>query len=227
MRRIAECSATAAGVPMDDDDGDLMMRVLPAPDGWRVLIRLHPRPLSARPWRVVDYHGAVNAAIAAAMVRLARVTGSDRLLNVMCGSSTIAIEALLAQPKLEPIVAVDNDPLALEASRTNAAAAGALRRLELRLGSATALDLDDSSIDVALADPPWSGLGREQLESLYRESLTELARVVRSGGRVAWLSHQVELSREIIPGVAAFEVEDRLTVTQGGLHPSLWILARR
>ena len=33
-------------------------------EGWEVLVRLTPRPLTARPWRVCNWPGALNAVVA-------------------------------------------------------------------------------------------------------------------------------------------------------------------
>src|SRR6266511_2471254 len=63
-------------------------------DGWEALVRLSPRPLSARAWRAFNLPGALNATIAAAMVELSRPRASDRVLNLMCGSGTILVERL-------------------------------------------------------------------------------------------------------------------------------------
>lgn len=64
-------------------------------DGWDVLVRLSTFPLSARSWRAEGYHAAVNATVAAAMVRLSQPRSGDRVVNLMCGSGTILVERLL------------------------------------------------------------------------------------------------------------------------------------
>ena len=42
----------------------------PTDEGWEALVRLTPRPLSARPWRVCNLPGALDATAAHAMARL-------------------------------------------------------------------------------------------------------------------------------------------------------------
>jgi tRNA (guanine6-N2)-methyltransferase len=223
MQRIATEIANAVGLAVDKDDGDLLFRVRRYGAGWQVLIRHTPRPLSVRSWRVVDYPVAVNACVAAAMVRLARIAPQDKVLNVMCGSATIAIEAALAHSSLH-VIAVDNDNKAVAAAEKNAEAAGVRKRLKLERHDATKLALDDASIDVAFADPPWSGDTKPNLSNLYGATLAELSRVVRPRGRLIWLSHQIELSQSFFQATNRFVVEQRITISQGGLHPSLWTL---
>ncbi|WP_291884648.1 RNA methyltransferase [Cellulomonas sp.] len=119
-----------------------------APDpGWDVLVRVGPRPLSARTWRVADYPGAVNATIAAAMVRLGGVEPTDRVLNLMCGSGTLLVERLLAGPA-EAAVGVDHAPEALTAAAANLDAASLTRRTTLIEADALAVDLTPAPAQV-------------------------------------------------------------------------------
>ena len=68
-------------------------------DGWEVLIRLTPRPLSAREWRVCNMEGALNATIAAAMIEMTDPSARrPRVFNLMCGSGTLLIETTAACP---------------------------------------------------------------------------------------------------------------------------------
>jgi SAM-dependent methyltransferase len=195
--RLASLVSQATGLTHDPDDGELVIRVRrghrrpgagDADPGWDVLVRIGPRPLSARAWRVVDYPGAANATIAAAMVRLAGVRGGDRVANLMCGSGTLLVERLLAGPAAAA-VAVDVDADAVAAARANLTAAGLgptnlgpvgpgptnLRAAGpgaarpagegfavARLVTGDALDpaawTDGLRYDLLLADPPWGGL---------------------------------------------------------------------
>jgi len=225
MQRIATDIANATELPVDNAGGDFLVRIRRSREGWQMLIRNTPRPLSARSWRVADYPVAVNACIAAAMVRLAEIMPQDRVLNVMCGSATIAIEAAIAHPSLQ-VLAIDNNEQGLTAARANARAAGVDRRVRLQLGDSTQLDIADSSIDFAFADPPWSGDAKPNLSRLYEATLAELSRVVRPGGRLIWLSHRVEMSGNLLQNAEDLVLQDRITVTQGGLHPTLWTLHR-
>src|SRR4030095_4779762 len=89
FRRLADALASSTGLPYDQDDGDLVLRVRRAaerPDGWDVLVRLSTRPLSDRPWRVRNVPGAANATVAAAMARLTRPRPGGRGANRVCGS---------------------------------------------------------------------------------------------------------------------------------------------
>ncbi|GMA32805.1 hypothetical protein [Litorihabitans aurantiacus] len=96
MQRLASELAAVAGLEVDPDDGDLLVRVRRASHGpgWEALVRTTPRPLATRAWRTERYPGALNATIAAAVVDELGVGESDRFADVMCGSGTIVIERL-------------------------------------------------------------------------------------------------------------------------------------
>src|SRR6266536_3218942 len=101
LRRLRAELTERTGLPEDPDDGELYLRIRRArqpADGWEALVRLSPRPLSARAWRAFNLPGALNATIAAAMVELSRPRASDRVLNLMCGSGTILVERLAHGP---------------------------------------------------------------------------------------------------------------------------------
>ncbi|GIG28752.1 RNA methyltransferase [Cellulomonas marina] len=134
LQRLAAELSAATGLPHDPRDGELVVRLrrgVPPEGGaartedpgWDVLVRIGRRPLSARPWRVVDYPGAANATIAAALVRLAGVRPQDRVLNLMGGSGTLLVERLLAGPAAAAAL-VDTAAGARDAARANLAAAG-------------------------------------------------------------------------------------------------------
>jgi tRNA (guanine6-N2)-methyltransferase len=112
---------------------DLLVRLRPLPGkaaGWEALIRLSPRPLSSRAWRVCDRPGALNAAVAHAMIRLTQPQPDDCFLNLCCGSGTLLIERAAYGPAGR-LIGCDLEPEALVCARANVAASGADRRIEL------------------------------------------------------------------------------------------------
>src|SRR5207302_4929243 len=91
--------------------------------GWETLVRLSPRPLSARPWRVCNLPGALDATAASAIARLAGPRPDERYLNLASGSGTLLIERLALGPA-GPAVGVELDPRALDCARRNLDASG-------------------------------------------------------------------------------------------------------
>jgi tRNA (guanine6-N2)-methyltransferase len=106
----------------DDEYGEgvLRLRRTPGRDGCDVLVRLSILPLSARRWRAEGYHAAVNATVAAAMIRLSEPHVNDRVANLMCGSGTILVERLPAG-RVRSAVGIDVLPETISAAEAKGA----------------------------------------------------------------------------------------------------------
>src|SRR5437588_8271521 len=134
FRRLAHELEAQTGLRHDPDDGELLIRVRQADrdaqDGWEALLRISPRPLATRPWRVANYPGALNATIAAVMVDLTQPRPDDHFINLVCGSGTLLVERLTRGPVIEAI-GVDVRREALDAALANLRAASAADRTRL------------------------------------------------------------------------------------------------
>ncbi len=231
FQRIKQAIQHAAGLMPHDDEADLVLRVRPAAlsaDGWEVLARLTPRPLSTRAWRVCDMLGALNGVIAAAMVELTQPRANDRVLNLMCGSGTLLIERLLRVPAAAA-GGCDNDATALRCAQANLQAAGLAGAADLFIMDATHLQMPDSCVDVILADLPWGQLvgGHEDNQRLYPLVLREAARVAAVGARAVFITHEIRLMEHVLSDCAdVWLVKQERRVFQGGLHPRIYLLSR-
>ncbi|WP_246119424.1 methyltransferase [Cellulomonas massiliensis] len=244
--RLAQEVRTATGLLHDPEHGELVLRVrrgparpaarrgAEAPDpGWQVLVRTGPRPLSARPWRVADYPGALNATIAAAMVRLGGVAEGDRVLNLMCGSGTLLVERLLAGPAAAA-AGVDLDETALEAARANLEAAGVHRRARLQAVDATDAEavraaVGEEPFDLVLADPPWGTLHGEHAtnEALHAALLRSARALTAPGGRLVLVTHEVRAMARVLDAAASlWRPRSELRVFAKGHHPRVHVLDR-
>ena len=232
MRRLRAALADAAGLPDDVEKGDLQVRVRPSPggaraSGWEVLIRLTPRPLSARSWRVANLPGGLNACVAAAAWRWLGRAPEDRVLNAMCGSGTLLIERAASGPAAR-LVGIDRDPQALAAARANLQAAGV--RAEVHEADATSAPFPDASFDVVVADPPWGDAVGDvrELERLYAAFLREAARLTSPGGRLLVVTHALSaFDAALAAADTDWRSEGTLRVFHGGHRPALHRLRRR
>jgi ubiquinone/menaquinone biosynthesis C-methylase UbiE len=230
--RIREELAGYTGLGFEPKNADLLLRVRRAvlhPDGWEVLVRLSPRPLSVRPWRVHNMPGALNATVAAAMVEMTRPRPGDRFLNLLCGSGTLLAERLLRCPA-RVAVGCDVDPAALAGARANLEAAGLAGAAQLLEMDATRLRFPAGSFDVICGDLPWGQLvgSRRTNPELYAGILAEAHRVACPGGRLLLLTHEIDLMESILPSFTdCWTLEDVVRVFQGGLHPRVYVLRRR
>jgi tRNA (guanine6-N2)-methyltransferase len=228
LRRLRQELTARTGLDEDPEEGELFLRIRRAHGGWDLLTRLSPRPLSARPWRVVNLPGALNATIAAAMVELSRPRPADRVLNLMCGSGTILVERLARGPAALA-AGCDVDPAALAASRANLQAAGLTRSAALARMDATTLAFGGARFDVLLADLPYGHrMGSHQDNAaLYPAVLAEAARVTRPGGALLAVTHELRLFERCLRAAARqWRAERAVQVYQKGHHPVVYLLRR-
>lgn len=233
MARLKEELARRTGlapVPPAAREGDLLLRLRRSrrdPEGWEALVRLGPRPLSARPWRVCNREGSLNATVARAMVLLAAPTDDERALNLGCGSGTLLIEHADHLPG-GIIAGCDTDPAALDCAHANAFASGHADRIDLYDWDARALPIPDASVGVLYADLPFGHLvgSHESNLTLYPAILREAARVAAPGARFALISHEIRLLDTLLRASPDWTVARALRVTLGGLHPQIALLRR-
>ena len=226
--RLASELSKRTGLAHDPSGGDLLVRVRRSGERWEALVRISPRPISARAWRVSNLPGALNATIAAAMVELMEPLGSDRFANLGCGSGTLLIERLLRAPAREA-TGYDLDPAALQAARSNIAAAGLGGRLSLVRADVARLPREASSLDALAADLPYGDLVGSHAANarLYPALLHEAARVAMPGARFAVITHDIRLFQRCLAETPGWLVERRLRVFQGGHRPEVSLLRRR
>jgi ubiquinone/menaquinone biosynthesis C-methylase UbiE len=230
--RLQEAIASTLKLQPNAEEGDLFLRFRRAilqESGWEMLVRLTPRPLSTRFWRVCDMRGAVNATIAASMVELTEPNKRDRVINLMSGSGTLMVERALRGP-FQSIVGVEHDPKALACAEQNIAAARLQNHLELMQVDATQTGLPDNIFDSLLIDLPWGqAVGTHDYNAgLYPRVLAEVARIAKPRSRFVILSHEVNLMEKILRETPhGWVVKRSFKVFQGGLHPRIFLLEKR
>ena len=101
----------------------------------------------------------------------------QRVLDLGCGTGTLAIEAKLAEPGAD-VVGLDGDPEILGRARSKADASGA--EVEFDQGLSTQLPYGDESFDVVLATLFFHHLTTDDKRATSRE----IVRVLRPGGEV-------------------------------------------
>lgn len=232
MMRLKSDLAQAEGLTMSENEGDLLIRVRPTPSirkddiGWDVLVRLSPRPLATRAWRVCNFEGALNGAVAHAMTRLTHPNPRDVYLNIACGSGTLLVERLLSGPARH-LIGCDIDPTALACAQQNAAAAGTGSRITLYRSDGCSLPLTSRSVNAITADLPFGHLVGSHAENLriYPQILREAARVARPRAFFCVITHEVRLMDQLLAADdSPWTVEKALKVELGGLRPRIYVL---
>ncbi len=228
--RLTEELARATGLEIAPDAGDLHLRLrrpLEAAEGWDMLVRLAPRPLATRPWRVANLPGALNATVAHAMALLTTLRDDDVYANLCCGSGTLLIERCAAGPAAR-VFGCDTDPAALDAARANIAASRHAARIGLHNWDARTLPLADASVSALTADLPFGvQMGNHATNrTLYPALLAEAARVARTGAHFALLTSEVKLTETMLAAEPRWTTVETHRVGLNGLFPCLFVLRR-
>jgi len=138
--------------------------------------------------RVAGLYDRMNAVMTAGLDRtwrqraaeLASVSPGDRVLDVATGTGDLALELARHVSPGGEVVGIDFSERMLELARTKAEAVSDAR-VRFESANALALPFPDSAYDAATV-----GFGARNFADLER-GLTEMARVVRPGGRVVVL----------------------------------------
>lgn len=230
MMRIKSEIGQHLGLSIAENEGDLLLRIRRTPrteQGWDVLVRLTPRPLATRDWRVCNYEGALNGAIATALVKLTNPTPDDIFLNIACGSGTIAIERAM-DSDAKSIIGCDILGYALSCATQNAMVAQ-ISHVEWLKTDAIQMPIASASITKLVADLPFGQLtgSHDENEWLYPAILSEAARVAASGAIFVIISHEMRLMDSILLQSDDWRLlEDPIKIIQSGLHPRIYVLER-
>jgi 23S rRNA G2445 N2-methylase RlmL len=225
MQRILQSLGTTLGLNVVAEEADLQMRIRNRAGFWEVLFRITPRPLGTRAWRVCNYPGALNAVVAAAMVRFGGIYPEDRILNLACGSGTILIERLARGPAAKAI-GCDTNAEALACARQNVAAAANTRQISLETWDATQTPLPEASIDLIYIDLPFGQLiGTHHTNlTLYPAMLYEASRLLAPGGRMVVITHEIRLLRSVLDEIVTLQATDEIQITVGGMSPLMVLI---
>ena len=245
FQRFAARLSQETGLQPAEDAGDLLLRSRRGADGgFELLVRISPRPLAARSWRVCNRPGALNAAVASIMAGLTQPRPHDVYLNLASGSGTLLIERALLGPAAR-LIGCDLDHEAGECAARNVEAAGlavsgtpgsaqmttGIPPIELTTLDATALPFPDASVDALTVDLPFGQLVGSHTANaeLYPALLNEAARVARPGARLVAITQQVRLFERSVdarPWITERVLRPTIPTSGGAIKPGIYVLRR-
>jgi 23S rRNA G2445 N2-methylase RlmL len=228
MQRLKAELAAATHLQVGQDEGDFWLRLRRQGDGWEALLRLTPRPLATRVWRVRDLPGALNASVAHAMILLTQPKPDDVFVNLLSGSGTFLIERALHSPAAQ-IIGIDHAATVLALAHENLAASGQAARIQPVQSEARRLPLPAASVTALCADLPFGQLVGSHAENqiLYPHLLAEAGRIAQIGAVFALITHEIRLIEPLLAQSPLWEVRQTYKITLGGLHPRIFVLVRR
>jgi 23S rRNA G2445 N2-methylase RlmL len=243
--RIKAEIAAHTGLQPTEEVGDLSLAVRrPQPlspvakdaeIGWEVAVRLSPRPLSARRWRVCDMPGALNGTVASTMMSLTKPSPEDRVVNLACGSGTLLIERL-ALGAVQSAVGCDWDAGALACAQENLKASGDDGSVRLIRCDAGQVPLPNGWATTVCADLPFGMLvGSHQAnEVFYPRLMMEAARLIVVGGAMVAITQEVRLFERVVAsqqdqwGIErVVPIKLPANTRAGYIRPRLYLLHRR
>jgi len=140
-------------------------------------VRLAPRPLHRREWRIASRPGSLHPPVAFGMAMLADLGPGMLCVDPFCGAGTMLIEAQLLQPHMR-FIGADIDFKAIELARANLGRAKVAA--EWIVADAGCMPFLDGIFDRVIANPPWgravTGLGR--LRSSRDSFIAEIQRTL-------------------------------------------------
>jgi tRNA (guanine6-N2)-methyltransferase len=243
--RIKEAIESRTGLSCVEEVGDLLVAVRrpqalsqrgrSVAAGWEVAVRLSPRPLAVRDWRVCDMPGALNGTVASGMMSLPEFSTSDRVVNLACGSGTLLIERLALGP-VQGAVGCDIDRGALDFARQNVAASGARGLVRLVQSDAGRVPLPKAWATVVCADLPFGMLvGSHQTnEVLYPRLLDEAGRLTQQEGSLVVITQEVRLFERVVSTQAdqwemtrVIPIKLPANTRDGYIQPRIYLMRRR
>ncbi|MEM7798271.1 MAG: methyltransferase domain-containing protein [Chloroflexota bacterium] len=227
MQRLRSEIASYLKLEDVDDGGDLHIgfRRDKSKTGWEVWMRTTPRPLSLRQWRSVDYPGALNGTLAAAMVELCDPQPNDQMLNLMCGSGSLMAEWMSHESTSNRPLGGDILTAAMDAAAVNLST---FQKMPPLFQCDSALSpFPSHRFDIVMADLPWGQLigSSHELESLYPALLEEVYRLLKPGGQFVLITQAIKLfERSLSYTHNRWEIKTEIKIREGNFTPRIYQL---
>ncbi len=235
MKRIRAWLSQTLGLP-EDENGMLKIRLrrsIAGKEGWELLVRLSPQPLSHRTWRTSHLKGALDPTIARVMAEMVDCKPEESVLDLMCGSGTISSELLgYRPPRGLTLIDIDEEHLSLAKKHVSAVLKEWRLKTKCSFENGSIFDLQprSSAYDVIVSNPPWGeGLGAQQdISRLYSALLRFTSESLTLTGRVAIIVQNADALRSALSEYSELTIisEERALQVKG-YHPTIFLIARR
>jgi 23S rRNA G2445 N2-methylase RlmL len=191
-------------------------------------IQLTRNPLYKRFKKVFNHPAAIKSTLAYGMIRLAEIKDGETLLDPMCGSGTVVLEAASLYKDKIKIYAGDIVKDFVEKAKENAKANNLEKFIEFKNLDATKLEKYFSSIDKLITNPPYGVriAKKRNLRGFYRKFLESLSKVLSKEGRAVIINLKADMFRNIILRLKTFKIIHERVVESGGIFPHIFVLEK-
>lgn len=184
-------------------------------------LRLFKEPLHKRAFKKFTLPASLKSNLAFAMLDLADVSQEDVVLDPMCGIGTIPIEAAFIGAKA---IGFDINEESIKLAKKNAKKAG--KEINFEVKDATKTGLDKESIDKIVSNLPFGKqVSIDSNKELFRKFLKEIARILKKGGKAAFLTTHVKLIKALAKEANLKLIASR-EISLFGLEPVILIFRK-
>jgi tRNA G10 N-methylase Trm11 len=193
-------------------DADLLFRVILTPEINLFGLCLYEKPFDEKN-KYLTLPGSLKPSVANSLLKIAEVKQSDIVLDPMCGTGTIAIEAARVGAKT---IAGDIDKEKIEIAKKNNEIKGA--DVEFKVFDARKTGLKENSVDKILSNLPFekqtsiSGFN----ETFFQDFLKEMVRVSKDDARFVFLTRNSEKILAILDKLN-LKLTDKIRIINSGL----------
>ncbi len=180
------------------DDADLEIYINKISDIWEISVRLSPRPLSVRDYKISNIKGGLNPNIAYAVNSFCDLKNINSYLNIFSGSATLLIEAGLVNPNIKPI-GLDIDKKINSLAIQNIKKAGLIKNIQIKT-----VDIFDNpdigQFDVITSNLPFGmqvSKG-EDLNKLYKQFINYSEKTLNPKGKLVVYTSEYEILETIL-----------------------------
>jgi len=183
--------------------------------------------LHERGYRAFVHPAALRPTVAYALLRVSGIREGDMILDPMCGSGTILIEAALAFKRVR-LYGMDINEEYLKGAMKSARKAGVGHRILFKVGNARYLEEEfpNADFDRVITNPPYGVRMRPRdIKSLYRGLIRGSYNILKEGGSLTLLTTRHRLAKRIANEVG-FSLAHERSIYLGGLYPRVLVFSK-
>ncbi|MEM5803733.1 MAG: THUMP domain-containing protein [Candidatus Aenigmatarchaeota archaeon] len=189
-------------------------------------IQLTRESLYKRYKKVFNHQAAIKSTIAFAMLKLANLKNKDVLLDPMCGSGTIPMEAASLFSNNIKIIAGDKSQTCINGAKENASINKLQDFIEFKILDATKLEKYISNVDKIVTNPPYGVriAKKVNLKDFYKRFLLSANNVLNE--RMVIITLKANMFRNIVFSTKKYKIFHERVVESGGIYPHIFVLEK-